>query len=136
MVPGAILVLSFLLFPFYFLLIAQTPPAARGVLRLKVKFKSGEITKELPRKRFFLIKGTLEENKNLIEQIKQTDPISRECYYRTKGASEALIKWLNENDCDSVYCREIEAKYLNGSDAVPEFQAAYNQGLREFNAPE
>jgi hypothetical protein len=114
----------------------QTPQAARGVIRLKVKFKSGEITKELPRKRFFLIKGSLDDNRSLIEKIKQTSVMSRECYYRGKGASEALITWLNENDCDSVYCREIEAKYLNGSDAVPEFQAAYNQGLRDFNAPE
>jgi hypothetical protein len=130
----AILLFAFLLLPFSFF--AQTPPATRGVIRLKVKFKSGDVTKELPRKRFFLIKGTLEENKSLIERIKQTDPMSRECYYRSKGASPALIKWLNENDCDSVYCRAIEEKYLSGSDAVPEFQAAYNQGLREFKTPE
>jgi hypothetical protein len=114
----------------------QTPPATRGVIRLKVKFKSGEVTKELPRKRFFLIKGGLAENKNLIDQLKAIQPISRECYYRSKGASPALIKWLHDNDCDSVYCREIEEKYLSGSDAVPEFQTAYNQGLREFENPE
>jgi hypothetical protein len=115
---------------------SQTPPATRGVIRLKVKFKSGDVTKELPRKRFFLIRGTLDDNKALIAKIKQTDSVSRECYYRTKGASEALIKWLDDNDCDSIYCREIEEKYLSGSDAVPEFQAAYNQGLREFKTPE
>jgi hypothetical protein len=132
MVASAILGFSFLLFPFYFFLAAQTPPATRGVIRLKVSYKS----KYLPRKRFFLIKGTLEENKSLIERIKHTDPMSRECYYRSRGASEALIKWLSENDCDSVYCREIEEKYLDGSEAVPEFQAAYNQGLREFKTPE
>jgi hypothetical protein len=131
-VAGAILGFSFLLFPFYFFLAAQTPPATRGVIRLKVRYKS----KDLPRKRFFLIKGTLEENKSLIERLKQTAPMSRECYYRSRGASEALIKWLTENDCDSVYCREIEEKYLSGSDAVPEFQTAYNQGLREFKTPE
>ena len=133
------MVSSFFLFTFYFFLETantQTPPATRGVIRLRVKYKTGDVTKELPRKRFFLIKGTLEENKSLIERIKQTAPMSRECYYRSKGASQALIKWLNENDCDSVYCREIEEKYLNGSDAVPEFQAAYNQGLREFKTPE
>jgi hypothetical protein len=116
---------------------AQTPaPATLGIVRLKVKYKSGDTTKELPRKRFFLIKGTLDENKTLIEKIKQADVISRECYYRARGASEALIKWLSENDCDSVYCREIEAKYLRGSEIVPEFQAAYNQGLRELKTPE
>ncbi len=114
----------------------QTPQATRGVIRLKVKYKTGEVTKELPRKRFFLIKGSLGDNKTLIEQIKQTAVMSRECYYRGKGASEALINWLKENDCDSVYCREIENKYLSGRDAVPEFQAAYNQGLREFKTPE
>jgi hypothetical protein len=114
----------------------QTSQPSRGVIRLKVKFKSGEIIKELPRKRFFLIKGSLDENKALIEKLKQGGVLSRECYYRRKGASEALIKWLNENDCDSIYCREIEEKYLGGSEAVPEFQAAYNQGLREFGTAE
>src|SRR5258707_12198143 len=87
----------------------QAQQASRGVIRLKVKYKIGDVTKELPRKRFFLIKGTLEENKNVIEKIKQAPLQSRECYYRARGASEALIKWLHENDCDSVYCREIEA---------------------------
>lgn len=133
----AILIFAFLLFPFYFFLpTAKTQPASRGVIRLKVKYKTGDVTKELPRKRFFLIKGSLAENKSLIEKIKQIDVVSRECYYRSHGASEALINWLRENDCDSVYCREIEEKYLTGSEAVPEFQAAYNQGLREFKTPE
>jgi len=135
-VASGILGFSFLLFPFHFFLAAQTPQASRGVIRLKVKYKTGEVTKELPRKRFFLIKGTLEENKILIEGIKQTAPMSRECYYRSKGASPALIKWLEENACDSVYCREIEEKYLSGSEAVPEFQAAFNQGLRDFKTPQ
>jgi hypothetical protein len=139
MVSRSILLFTFLLFPFSFFLEpahTQTQPPSRGVIRLKVKFKSGEVTKELPRKRFFLIKGTLDDNRTLIDQIKQGGVMSRECYYRGKGASEALIKWLNENDCDSVYCREIGEKYLSGSEAVPEFQAAYNQGLREFKTPE
>ena len=134
----AILLFSFCLFTFSFCFVAhtQTPQANRGVIRLKVKYKTGEVTKELPRKRFFLIKGSLAENKNLIDQLKAMPPISRECYYRSRGASEALIKWLTENDCDSVYCREIEEKYLGGNEVVPEFRTAYNQGLREFKTPE
>jgi hypothetical protein len=139
MVARFILVSSFFLFPFYFFLETantQTPTANRGVIRLKVKYKTGDVTKELPRKRFFLIRGSLADNKILIEKIKQTGPISRECYYRGKGASEPLIQWLKENDCDSVYCREIEDKYLTGGAAVPEFQTAYNQGLRELKTPE
>jgi hypothetical protein len=136
MVARAILGLSFFLFPFSFFLLAQTPPAPRGVIRLKVKYKIGDVPKELPRKRFFLIKGSLEENKGLIEKMKQTDLLSRECYYRSLGASETLIKWLKDYDCESVYCRGIEERYVTGSEAVPEFQAAYNQGLRDFKTPE
>ena len=138
MITRAILLFAFCLFTFSFCFVArtQTPPTPRGVIRLKVKYKSGEVTRELPRKRFFLIKGSLEENKGLIEMIRQADLLSRECYYRRLGASEALINWLKINDCESVYCREIEEKYLAGSDAVPEFQAAYNQGLRDSKTPE
>ncbi len=116
---------------------AQMPEqATRGVIRLKVRYKSGDAARDLPRKRFFLIKGSLEENKGVIENLKQTDLLSRECYYRSKGASEALIKWLKDNDCESVYCRQIDEKYVTGNEAVPEFQAAYNQGLRDFKTPE
>ena len=114
----------------------QSQQANRGVIRLKVKFKSGDVTKELARKRFFLIKGSLDDNKSLIEKIKQTEMMSRECYYRSKGASEALIKWLRDNDCDSVYCREIEEKYVAGNEAVPEFKAAYDEGFRDFKSAE
>src|SRR5438552_19052243 len=81
---------------------AQTPGALpRGVIRLKVRYKTGDAPRDLPRKRFFLIKGSLEDNRGLIEKMKQTDLLSRECYYRSKGASEALIKWLKDNDCES-----------------------------------
>lgn len=116
---------------------AQTPSApARGVIRLKVKYKSGQITKELGRKRFFLINGGFEQNQALIERIKQTNIGSRECFYRNKGASDALVNWLKENDCESVYCREIEEKYLSGAEAVPEFQVAYQRRLAEYKSPQ
>jgi hypothetical protein len=114
----------------------QAPQAVHGVVRLKVKYKSGEATSELSRKRFFLIKGSIEQNSALIDTIKQATTPSRECYYRAKGASAPLVSWLKENDCESVYCREIEPKYLNGSGAVPEFQGAYEQAIRELKNPE
>lgn len=136
MVARAILGFFFFLFPFSFFLLAQTPPAPRGVIRLKVKYKTGDAPKDLSRKRFFLIKGSLEENRSLIEKMKQTDLLSRDCYYRSLGASETLIKWLKDNDCESAYCREIDEKYLTGGEAVPEFQAAYTQGLRDFKTAE
>ena len=126
-------IFSFSLFPFAFSLIGhtQTPPTF-GVVRLKVRYKSSEGTKDLPRKRFFLIKGSIDQNRALIEKIKQTSLASLECYYRSQGASEALIKWLKDNDCESVYCREMEDKYLSGAEAVPEFQKAFEQALNEL----
>jgi len=114
----------------------QTPPTARGVIRLKVKYKSGDKTKELPRKRFFLIKGSFDDNRSLIDLIRKTETLSRDCYYRDKGASAQLIKWLKENDCESVYCRQIDDSYIAGGEVVPEFKAAYDQALRELKTPE
>lgn len=111
---------------------SQNPQAAHGVVRLKVRYKSAEGTKDLPRKRFFLVMGSIDENKALIEKLKQTSLTSLECFYRAHGASDALIKWLKNNDCESVYCREIEDKYLSGAEAVPEFQKAFEQALNEL----
>jgi len=132
MAKRLVFALLFFLFPFSFFLFAQTAQNAVGVIRLKVRYKSAEGAKDLPRKRFFLIPGSLEQNKLLIDKIKQTAGSSRECYYRTHGASTALIKWLKDNDCETLYCREIEDKYLSGPEAVPEFQKAFEQALNEL----
>jgi hypothetical protein len=85
----------------------------------------------LSRKRFFLIKGTKEANKSLIESFAQRPVISRDCYYRGIGASEALIAWLKQSDCESVYCRDVEPKDV---DAVPEFQHAVASGEKEYGS--
>jgi len=115
---------------------AQTPnsaPAnATGVIRLRARVKVGESTRGLSRKRFFLIKGTLEQNKSLTDAIDRQTMLSRECYYKSVGASESLIKWLKESDCESVYCREIEKDDIEGTAAVPEFQLALAAGEKEF----
>ena len=108
---------------------AQTPAGSRGVIRLRVRVKTGDTTKGLSRKRFFLIPGTLEQNKALVQAIENNSLSSRDCYYRSIGASDPLIKWLRDGDCESVYCREIEAAEI---DAVPEFQRAVAAGGQEF----
>jgi hypothetical protein len=128
------LIFSFCLLPLAFSFVAhtQSPQNAVGVVRLKVRYKSAEGTKDLPRKRFFLISGSLEQNKSLIDRIKATNESSRECYYRSHGTSAALIKWLKDNDCETLYCREIEEKYLTGPEAVPEFQKAFEQAINEL----
>lgn len=123
-------VLGLLVLPVLFVQ-AQNPQANRGVIRLKVRYKSEQGMKDLPRKRFFLIKGSLDQNTPLIEKAKQTNVMSRDCYYRAQGASARLIKWLKDNDCESPYCHNIQDAYLSGADAVPEFQAAFEQASRE-----
>lgn len=112
--------------------VTPTPLPARGVIRLRVRPKLGSAPKGLARKRFYLIRGGLEDNKSLIEKMSRSPVLSRECYYRNIGASEAFIKWLKDNDCESVYCREIEPKDLEGGGAVAEFQVAYARGEKEF----
>ena len=110
---------------------------ATGIVRLRVKPKIKDKEKGLARNRFYLIKGGLSENKELIEKINQQLSIpTRECYYRNIKASEAFINWLKEGDCESVYCRPVEEKFLAGATAVPEFQAAYARGLKEYGTPE
>lgn len=122
--------------------LGQTPSAPpadlRGVIRLRVRIGEGPGTKAkgLSRKRFFLIKGSLEENKPLVQSIEQRSVISRDCYYRGIGASKELIAWLKQSDCESVYCREVEPKDIEGSEAVPEFQHAAQLGEKEFGSRE
>jgi hypothetical protein len=105
---------------------------ARGVLRLRVRVKSESATTGLPRKRFFLIKGSLEQNKAVVDAIAQQPLVSRDCYYARAGASKPFIKWLEENDCESVYCREIQQDDIEGPNAVPEFINAVSVGEKEF----
>lgn len=116
-----------------FVALAQSPS---GVIRLRARVKVDQTTKGLARKRFFLIKGSLEQNKNVIDAIEHQTVESRDCYFRRAGASEQLLKWLKENDCESVYCREIAEEDVDGSRAVPEFQSALLVGEKEFGSRE
>ncbi len=108
------------------------PEGPRGVLRLRVRVKLGDATRGLARKRFFLIKGSLEQNKALVETMERQPPTTRDCYYRQAGATKELISWLKENDCESVYCRELEAEDVEGAQAVPEFANALAAGEKSF----
>lgn len=111
-----------------------TPAGVTGVLRLRVKVKFGDSTKSLSRKRFFLIKGSLEQNKAIVAAVEQRQTVTRDCYYTSIGASSALINWLKENDCESVYCRAIEREDVEGAKAVPEFASAFTAGEKEFGS--
>jgi len=115
--------------------LAQSPT---GVLRLRVRVKADDASplRGLARKRFFLIPGTLEQNKPLLEAIERQSLVTRDCYYSKLGASAALIEWLKESDCESVYCRGIEKDFVTGPKAVPEFAAAFTTSQKEFGNDE
>lgn len=117
---------------------SSSTPDSRAVLRLRVRVKIGEATRDtgVPRKRFFLVKGTLEQNKTLLDAVAQRALVSRDCYYRRLGASSQLIKWLRDGDCESVYCREIQTRDLEGAEAVPEFTAALVTAQQELGSRE
>ncbi|HKV35121.1 MAG TPA: hypothetical protein VJP89_12380 [Pyrinomonadaceae bacterium] len=87
----------------------------------------------LARKRFFLIPGSLEQNRVLVEAIERQPLVTRDCYYTKNGASPALIEWLKEADCESVYCRDVEQDFVTGPKAVPEFASAFTASEKEFN---
>jgi len=108
--------------------LAQQPAAQQtGVLRLRVRVKADDAAplKGLARKRFFLIPGTLEQNRALITSIEQQPLTTRDCYYKQHHASAQLISWLQEGDCESVYCRSIGNEFVTGPKAVPEFASAF-----------
>lgn len=125
---------------FYLLQAALVAPAqpssqpAVGALRIRAWPSVEGRTRRLDRKRFFLVRGSLAANRAWVEKTEQTPLLARDCYYRGVGASEALIRWLTKGDCDNVYCREVTAEDLEGAGAVPEFQAAYQRGRREFGS--
>lgn len=112
------------------------PDRPTGVLRLRVRVKIGEATRGLARKRFFLIPGNIEQNRSIIESIERRPILTRDCYYTKLGASSALINWLKEGDCESVYCREITKENLDGPKSVPEFVTAVAAGEKEFGSKE
>jgi len=119
--------------------LAQQPGARQtGVLRLRVRVKADDTAplRGLARKRFFLISGTLEQHRALIDALDRQVLMSRDCYYQKIGASAALIDWLRDGDCESVYCRGVEKDFLSGPKAVPEFANAFATSQKEFGNDE
>ena len=121
------------------MVLAQEPVAKQtGVLRLRVRVKADDSSplRGLARKRFFLLPGTLEQNRTLIAAIEQQALTTRDCYYKQHGASAALIAWLKDGDCESVYCRSVEKDFVNGPKAVPEFASAFAASQKEYGNDE
>ena len=116
---------------------SQTPDTTArqsGVVRLRARVKLNDSAplRGLARKRFFLIPGSLEQNRALVDAIERQPLVTRDCYYTKNGASPALIAWLKEADCESVYCRDVDQDFIAGPKAVPEFATAFAASEKEF----
>lgn len=115
--------------------LAQSPT---GVLRLRVRVKADDAAplRGLARKRFFLIPGTLEQNRALLDAMERQSLVTRDCYYKKLHASAELIAWLKESDCESVYCCGVEQEFVTGPKAVPEFATAFATSQKEYKNEE
>jgi hypothetical protein len=121
---------------------AQPSPClklAPRVIQLSVVYKKGDqplqqddkVT-QLARKRFYL--SSCPFNLDKLPSLGRA-PLRR-TYYAGIKASPQLIKWLEDNNCDTIYCRELRREEVacRASDAscVPEFARAYMEALRQL----
>jgi hypothetical protein len=88
----------------------------------------------LARKHFYLSSGAF----NLTANVDLKTAPSVRSYYKGVGASQQLIDWLEDNHCETIYCRELTADDLkcDGSAAqkcVPEFANAFRNALAKLN---
>ena len=117
----------------------QTPePAAEpkiGSINFSAQVEVNGKTEKPARKRFYLVRGSREQNAELLKQIAATPVTSSDCYYANlnrngRKVSDDFFCWLKRNDCETPYCREVKTK--EEALAIPEFAAAYNRGMREY----
>ena len=112
------------------------PQQSPGSLEVNVKnVKIGGKPAKISRKRFYIFPGSLSENAALVARIKSAEITSRDCYYKGMNASDQYICWLQAENCESPFCRVVDATTLDQNDKlhfVPEFFAAYNKGMPLF----
>jgi len=89
---------------------------------------------KLARKRFYLSSCPF----NLANNANLTTAPSLRSFYQSAGASPQLIEWLEENYCETIYCRELTAQEvkcegLEPKKCVPEFNSSYRNALAKLN---
>jgi hypothetical protein len=127
---------------------AQTPPtpvctplppppcndgAAPGVIQIIPDGSSPANKAKLARKRFYVSSCPF----NLASSVNVTTAPTLRTFYGAAGASAQLISWLEDNHCETIYCRELtvgEAKCegIDPSKCVPEFNSAYRTALSDL----
>jgi hypothetical protein len=102
-----------------------------GVLEINGRVKVEGKQERLKRKRFYLFRGGLTANKALVDRLRETEFVSRDCFYCRMNTSPEFRAWLKAEDCESPFCREITAE---DAARVPEFKAALDKGTQQFKA--
>ncbi|MDT5062455.1 MAG: hypothetical protein QOH63_2914 [Acidobacteriota bacterium] len=108
------------------------PTIAPSVLQVTATWQKDNKVTQLASKRFYLSPCPFN-----LEKITTPGPApSRRSYYTGVKASPQLIKWLEANNCDTVYCRELRSEEVTcktgDADCVPEFVNAYTEALRKL----
>jgi hypothetical protein len=88
----------------------------------------------LARKHFYLSSSQF----NLVNTVNLKTAPSLRNYYNSVGASPQLIEWLEENNCETIYCREltqaeVKCDGVDPKKCVPEFVSAYRNALAKLN---
>ena len=117
---------------------AIAPPPCKegafpGVIQIIPDGSSPANKSKLARKRFYLSSCPF----NLSNNLSLSKAPTLRDFYRGVGASAQLVTWLEENHCETIYCRELtvsEAKCegIDNAKCVPEFTAAYRNALADL----
>lgn len=104
-----------------------------GSLEVSGRVKIDGKQEKLSRKRFYLLKGGLKDNQELVARLRGAEIKSRDCFYTQMQASPQYICWLQAENCESPFCRVVTTDDIG---RVPEFQAAYKKGMTQFKGLE
>lgn len=105
---------------------AQTTGTGAIVVKGKGIKGSDKSRSPLARKRFYLFPGGLKDNQALIDRVKAAEITSRDCFYAQAQASPCYIRWLQQENCESPFCRQVKRDEIIG---IKEFEDAYNKGM-------
>jgi len=88
---------------------------------------------KLARKRFYLSSCPF----NLATSLNLATAPSLRTFYHDAGASAQLIAWLEENYCETIYCRQLTkaeatCEGVDRDKCVPEFTAAHRNALADL----
>jgi hypothetical protein len=104
--------------------------ASPGVIQIMPDASTNKL--KLARKRFFLSSCPF----NLAASVDVTTAPTLSAFYSRLGAKPELIKWLEDNHCETIYCRALTTNEVNceGADqkCVPEFNEAYRNALADL----